>query len=96
MLSYAVESRLHHTADDETLPGGNMIRQWWTQQSENLGNWLYRKRLAAMQRRIRKQKALLNGSGQITADEMHALRSEVLRDIKGHVTPDHSMSNIAK
>ena len=84
MLSYAVESRLHHTVDDKTLPGGNMIRKWWAQQSENLGNWLYRKRLAAMQRRILKQKALLNGSGQITADEMHALRSEVLRDIQGH------------
>ncbi len=73
-----------------------MIKQWLTQQSEILGNWIYRKRLAAMQRRIQKQKALLNGSAKLTTDEMHTLRSEILRDVQGHATPDHSMSNTAK
>ena len=73
------------------LPGEIMIKQWWAQQSENLGLWIYRKRLAAMQRRIQQQKALLNGSKKLTPDEMHTLRSEILRDVQGHVTPDHSM-----
>jgi hypothetical protein len=75
------------------LPGDIMIKQWWEQQSESLGHWIYRKRLAAMQRRIQQQKALLNGSKKLTADEMHTLRSEILRDVQGHATPDHSMRN---
>jgi NADH:ubiquinone oxidoreductase subunit H len=78
------------------LPGEIMIKQWWAQQSESLGHWIYRKRLAAMQRRIQQQKALLNGSKKLTADEMHTLRSEILRDVHGHATPDHSMRNSAE
>ncbi|MDB5989178.1 MAG: hypothetical protein JWQ10_581 [Herbaspirillum sp.] len=78
------------------LPGDIMIKQWWEQQSESLGQWIYRKRLAAMQRRIQQQKALLNGSKKLTADEMHTLRSEILRDVQGHVTPDHSMRSSAE
>ena len=73
-----------------------MIKQWWTQQSENLGSWIYRKRLAAMQRRIQKQKELLGGAAKLTPDEMHTLRSEVLRDVHGHTTPDHSMRGTAE
>jgi NADH:ubiquinone oxidoreductase subunit H len=65
-----------------------MFKQWLAQQSEILGNWIYRKRLAAMQRRIQKQKELLNGSSKLTADEMHTLRNEILRDVQGHPTPD--------
>jgi hypothetical protein len=67
-----------------------MIKQWWAQQSENLGNWIYRKRLAAMQRRIQKQKELLSGSAKLTTDEMHNLRNEILRDVQGHATPDRA------
>jgi hypothetical protein len=73
------------------LPGKNMIKQWWAQQSENLEHWIYRKRLAAMQRRIRKQKELLNGSATLTTDEMDTLRSEILRDVQGHATPDRAI-----
>jgi hypothetical protein len=67
-----------------------MIKQWWAQQSEVLGNWIYRKRLAAMQRRIQQQKELLNGSAKLTTDEMHDLRNEILRDVQGHATPDRT------
>jgi hypothetical protein len=67
-----------------------MIKQWWAQQSENLGNWIYRKRLAAMQRRIQKQKELLSGSTKLTTDEMHHLRNEILRDVQGHPTSDRA------
>ncbi|RXZ38274.1 hypothetical protein D9O50_01630 [Oxalobacteraceae bacterium CAVE-383] len=67
-----------------------MIKQWWEQQSESLGNWIYRKRLAAMQRRIRKQKELLSGSAKLTTDEMHKLRNEFLRDVQGHPASDRA------
>jgi NADH:ubiquinone oxidoreductase subunit H len=73
-----------------------MIKLWWTQQSEHLENWIYRKRLAAMQRRILQQKALLNGSAKLTADEMHTLRNEILRDVQARARPDRSMRNTFK
>lgn len=67
-----------------------MIKQWWTQQSETLENWIYRKRLAAMQRRIQKQKELLSGSSSMTTDEMHTLRNEFLSDVRGHTASDRT------
>jgi hypothetical protein len=83
-------------AHGHMLSGEIMIKQWWAQQAEGLGHWIYRKRLAAMQRRIQKQKALLNGSAKLTTDEMHTLRNEILRDVQGHATPDHSMHSTVK
>jgi hypothetical protein len=83
-------------AHERMLSGEIMIKQWWAQQAEGLGHWIYRKRLAAMQRRIQKQKALLNGSAKLTTDEMHTLRNEILRDVQGHATPDHSMHSTVK
>lgn len=73
-----------------------MIKQWWTQQSVSFGSWIYRKRLAAMQRRIQQQKELLSGSSKLTPDEMQSLRNEVLRDVQGHPTPDRSMRSTAE
>ncbi|MDB5777015.1 MAG: hypothetical protein JWP38_3148 [Herbaspirillum sp.] len=73
-----------------------MIKQWWEQQSENLENWIYRKRLLAMQQRIRRQKALLNGGSAPSPDELRAWRSEILRDIQGHAIPDRSLTDSMK
>jgi len=96
MLSLEVEATPLYTVD-VVLPGGmDMIKQWWAQQSENLQNWMYRKRLLAMQQRIRKQKALLNGGSAPSPDEMHALRSEILRDIQGHAIGDRSLTDSMK
>ena len=67
-----------------------MIKQWWTQQSEHLGNWIFRKRREALQRRIQKQKELLGGSAKLTSDEMLNLRNETLRDVQSHATPTAS------
>lgn len=67
-----------------------MIKQWWTQQSEHLGNWIFRKRREALQRRIQKQKALLSGSAKLTSDEMLNLRNETLRDVQSHEVPTAS------
>lgn len=68
-------------------PGKIMIKQWWTQQSEHLGNWIFRKRREALQRRIQKQKELLGGSAKLTTDEMQNLVNETLRDVQAHSAP---------